>query len=169
MLLERNNFSESILHSCGSQTFTYCSPSPQQERLTLARSASCSVILGEGWCSQFIWPCPMCHLYIYVIYIHTYIHEWHAPTACMNRHSGRLDFCTLSFICGYLPKAALQIFLSQPGRACSQLLLICIPYQGLSAYYQIHRWAKVLLYPLVYGAGSHNSYTSTFVCGWMSN
>lgn len=31
-------------------------------------------------------------------------------------------------------------------------------YQGLSAYYQMHRWVRLLLGPLVYGARSYNSF-----------
>lgn len=36
-------------------------------------------------------------------------------------------------------------------------------------YQQIHMWLRVLLGPLVHGAGSHGSHRGTSVCGWVPN
>lgn len=43
------------------------------------------------------------------------------------------------------------------------------PCQGLPAYYQVDRWARLLLGSLVYGAGFHSNHKDAFVLGWMSN
>lgn len=43
------------------------------------------------------------------------------------------------------------------------------PYSGLSAYYQIHTWVKLLMGPFMYTAGSHNSHKGTSDHRWRSN
>ena len=73
-----------------------------------------------------------------------------------------------SLIHGCLPKVALSRFSpTKPERDWAHLSdlagfitcrEICLP---------IHKWKRLLLGPLAYGAGSHDSHRGTFVHGWM--
>ena len=44
-----------------------------------------------------------------------------------------------------------------------------LPAPRFLAYHQMYRWARLLLGPLVYSAGSYCSHKGTFVHGWLPN
>lgn len=75
------------------------------------------------------------------------------------------DFCKALYSMSFCPHQHSlgfpQLHLSRGSCWCHS------PYLGLSAYYLMHKWARLLPGPLVYGTWFHNSHRGTFVYKWM--
>lgn len=88
------------------------------------------------WQSSFF---PICCIETH-LFSCCFFHTW-----CARISSQKGWTSTHSLVCAYLPKVALSKF-SQPWLGgVGQVCWFCSPYQRLSAYFQMHRWERLLL------------------------
>lgn len=130
-------FSRIVLQSWDSQSLTALLY-PQQEMLLPDSVHTVTVTLVEGWhwqSSFFSFCCIETHLF-----------------SCFFFTRGVLESSpqkgwtfTHSLVCAYLPKVAVSKF-SQPWLGgVWQVCWFRSPYHGLSAYFQMHMWERLLL------------------------
>lgn len=94
--------------------------------------------------------------------------------ACWNSFSTKLKFCTFSYSWVPVQFSALQVFSpTAEGEVGGLGSLAGFPgsmsLTEVSAYYQMHRWEKLLLGSLVYGAGFLNIHRCASLHEWISS
>lgn len=144
-------FSSCVPHSWGQPATPSPLPFSPWERSPGTAQPSLCPHGGEATLEKFFLPSPPCaNLYFFF------------PNDMLESPLGKSRLQQILFRCWVFAQVStLQVF---PGHSQEGLGQVCWlwwsyrPYWRLSDYYQLHGEARLLLGPLVYGAGSHNSH-----------
>lgn len=150
-------FSSSICPSEGKWALTHRSSFPSWDKMLQDSSAHAVPCCGEGRCWQKFLLISSLHPDSFPLFI-----------ACYCLLLGRREFYNFSSFWRCLLRSALSRFSpasAQRGWGKFTGSSGSAAYWGVSAYYQMHMWARLLQGLLGYGAGSHNSLRGTLV--WM--